>query len=72
VTGRALVLRLFDRKSEPEQLLESAKGSLAALRRGLKDGKVVKASLIAGGVAALTAGSAGISALRRRLEGDKW
>ena len=61
--------RVFRKKSEPEQLLETAKGSL---RRGLKDGKVVKAGLIAGGVAALTAGSAGISALRRRLEGDEW
>lgn len=66
------MLRVFKRKSESEQLLETAKGTLAALRRGLKDGKVVKAGLIAGGVAALTVGSAGISALRRRLEGDEW
>jgi hypothetical protein len=64
------VKRVF-RKSEPQQqLFESAKESLAVLGRGLRNGKVVKAGLIAGGVAALTAGSAGISALRRRLEGD--
>ena len=31
--------------------------------------KVVKAGLVAGGLAALTAASAGISALRRRQEG---
>jgi hypothetical protein len=61
-------MRVF-RKSEPQQqLLEPAKESLAVLGRGLRNGKVVKAGLIAGGVAALTAGSAGISALRRRLE----
>jgi hypothetical protein len=63
------VKRVF-RKSEPP-LFESAKESLAVLGRGLRNGKVVKAGLIAGGVAALTAGSAGISALRRRLEGDE-
>ena len=62
-------MRLFKRKSEAEQLLGAANNSLAALRGSLKDGRVVKAGLVAGGVAALTAGSAGISALRRRLEG---
>jgi len=33
--------------------------------------KARKAGLIAGGVAGLTAGSAGISSLRRRLEGAR-
>jgi hypothetical protein len=32
--------------------------------------KLLKAGLIAGGVAALTAGSAAISSIRRRMEGN--
>jgi hypothetical protein len=59
-------MRAFDRKSEFERLLETADDSVHRLASGWSKGRVVKASLIAGGLAALTAGSAGISALRRR------
>jgi|Tabmets5t2r1_1033131.scaffolds.fasta_scaffold07911_2 hypothetical protein len=54
-------------KSEPERLADTVGGSLAAIGSGMNRGRVVKAGLIAGGVAALTAGSAAISSLRRRI-----
>jgi hypothetical protein len=56
-------MKLIHRKSEPEQLLEDVTG-------GVNRTTLVKAGLIAGGLAALTAGSAAISSLRRRLEGN--
>ena len=56
-------MKLIHRKSEPEQLLEDVTG-------GVNRTMLVKAGLIAGGLAALTAGSAAISSLRRRLEGN--
>jgi hypothetical protein len=59
-------MRAFDRKSEFERLLETADDAVHRLGSDWSKGRVVKASLIAGGLAALTAGSAGISALRRR------
>ena len=43
--------------------------SASALKERLPDGRAVRAGLIATGVAGLTAGSAGISSLRRRSEG---
>ncbi len=46
-------------------------GSGKALKVGLPQGKGLKAGLIAGGLAGLTAGSAGISSLRRRTEGAR-
>jgi hypothetical protein len=58
-------MRLRNRKSNVEQLLDAAKDSFDSLSGGLTRGKVVKASLIAAG---LTAGSAAISSLRRRGE----
>ena len=79
-------MRLFNRKSKFERLLETVNDSLEAVTgvaaaggagsgRALKDAlpkdKARKAGLIAGGVAGLTAGSAGISSLRRRLEGAR-
>jgi hypothetical protein len=60
-------MRVLHRKSEPERLLDSVGESLAALADGIRKGGVKKAGLIAGGVAALTAGSAAVSALRRRI-----
>jgi hypothetical protein len=42
-----------------------------ALKAGLPQGKALRAGLIAGGLAGLTAGSAGISSLRRRQEGAR-
>lgn len=46
-------------------------GSGNALKAGLPEGKGLKAGLIAGGLAGLAAGSAGISSLRRRTEGAR-
>jgi hypothetical protein len=57
------------RKSEPDRLLETVSNSLGAVSGGMNRSTLVKAGLIAGGLAALTAGSAAISSLRRRLEG---
>jgi hypothetical protein len=58
------------RKSEPEKLRGTVGDALAAVRSGQNRGTVVKAVLIAGGAAALTAGSAAISSFRRRTELD--
>jgi hypothetical protein len=81
-------MRLFNRKSQLQRLLENVNDSLDALS-GIKfdppsgdgAGKALKAALpkdkarkagwIAGGLAGLTAGSAGISSLRRRREGAR-
>jgi hypothetical protein len=57
------------RKSEPDGLLDTVGDSLASLSGSVGKGKLLKAGLIAGGVAALTAGSAAISSIRRRMEG---
>jgi hypothetical protein len=62
-------MRLFGRKSESERLLESIRGPLDALSGPLTKARLLRAGLVAGGVAGLAAGSAGISALRRRIEG---
>jgi hypothetical protein len=64
-------MRLFNRKSELERLLDIVNDSLDALSRGVTKRKFRKAGLIAGGLAGLTAGSAGISSLRRRTEGAR-
>ncbi len=61
-------MRPFDKKSQLERLVEMVDGSLHRLGSDWSKGKVVKASLIAGGFAALTATSAAISSLRRRGE----
>jgi hypothetical protein len=61
-------MRLLHRKSEPDPLLVTVGDSLAALTSGVNRNKL-KVGLIAGGVAALTAGSAAISSIRRRTEG---
>jgi hypothetical protein len=77
---------LFNRKSKFERLLDTVGDSLDSLTglaaaggvgsgKALKDAvpkdKARRAGLIAGGLAGLTAGSAGISSLRRRLEGAR-
>ncbi len=43
-------------------------GSRHAIRAGLPQGNALKAGVVAGGLAGLAAGSAGISSLRRRNE----
>ena len=66
-------MRLFNRKSQVEQFLESIGDSLDVPRKlpGIGSSKALKAGLLAaGGLAGLTAGSAGISSLRRRGAGD--
>ena len=63
-------MRIFTRKSELERLIDSASDSLSELNESLTKSRLLKAGLIAGGLAGLTAGSAGISTLRRRSEGD--
>jgi hypothetical protein len=62
-------MSLFNRKSQRQRLLETVNDSLDPLKDGLPRDKIVKAGLIAGALAALTAASAGISSLRRRTEG---
>jgi hypothetical protein len=64
-------MRLWNRNSEPERAAKSAQDSLAALSGSLTRSRILIAGLIAGGVAGLTAGSAGISSLRRRIEGAR-
>ena len=62
-------MRLLRTKSETDRLLDTVGDSLAALSGGVNRNKL-KVGLIAGGAAALTAGSAAISSIRRRLEGS--
>jgi hypothetical protein len=61
-------MRLFRTKSSTERLLDTAKDALGALKEGWRERRLVRAGLVAGGLAGLTAGSAGISSLRRRRE----
>ncbi len=60
-------MRLLRTKREPGRLLETVGDSLAALSGGVNRNKL-RVGLIAGGVAALMAGSAAISSIRRRTE----
>ena len=60
-------MRSLRTKSEPQRLAETVGDAVAAIGSGTNRSRVLKAGLIAGGVAALTAGSAAISSLRRRL-----
>jgi hypothetical protein len=62
-------MRLLRTKTEPDRLLDSVGDSFTALGGGVNRSKLLKAGMIAGGVAALTAGSAAISSIRRRTEG---
>jgi hypothetical protein len=68
-------MRIFNRKNQLQRVLESVGDSLD-VSSGVKklpsggSGKALKGGLIAaGGLAALTAASAGISSLRNRGEG---
>jgi hypothetical protein len=54
------------RKSRPDRLLDGFGDSLGELTSG-KRSSLVKAGMVAGGAVVLTAGSAAISSLRRRL-----
>jgi hypothetical protein len=61
-------VRIF-RKGERERLIDSGSGSISEISDRLTKSRLLKAGLIAGGLAGLTVGSAGISSLRRRNEG---
>lgn len=63
-------MRLLHRKSDPDMLLDTVGDSLGSLSGAVNRSKLLKAGLIAGGVAVLTAGSAAISSIRRRMEGN--
>jgi hypothetical protein len=59
-------MRRPHRKSRPDRLLDSFGDSLGELTSGKRSG-LIKAGVVAGGAVVLTAGSAAISSLRRRL-----
>jgi hypothetical protein len=59
-------VRIFTRKRERERLIDSVSGSLSEISDRLTKSRLLKAGVIAGGLAGLTVGSAGISSLRRR------
>ena len=63
------LLRTKSEPDEPDRLVDAFGEWLAPLSGGVNRSKLLKAGLIAGGVAALTAGSAAISSIRRRTEG---
>ena len=66
-------MRLLNRKRRSQRLLETVKNVPSGIKSSLPDvgsSKAMKAGLItAGGLAGLTAGSAGLSSLRRHSEG---
>jgi hypothetical protein len=64
-------MRLRRTKSKPDRFLDTVGDSFSTLSGGVSRSKLLKASFIAGGVAAVTAGSAAISSLRRRTEGSE-
>jgi hypothetical protein len=64
-------MRRLRTKSKPDRLLDTVGDSFTTLSGGVDRSKLLKASLVAGGVAAVTAGSAAISSIRRRLEGSE-
>jgi hypothetical protein len=63
-------MRLRRTKSEPDRPLDTVGDSFAALSGGVNRSKLLKTGLIAGGLAAVTAGSAAISSIRRRTQGS--
>jgi hypothetical protein len=63
-------VRLLRTKREPDRLLDKVADSLVALSGGVNRSRLLKAGLIAGGATALTMGSAAISSIRRRTEGN--
>ena len=63
-------MRRLRTKSKPDQFLDTVGDSFATLSSGVSKSKLLKAGLVAGGVAAVTAGSAAISSIRRRMDGS--
>jgi hypothetical protein len=62
-------MKLRRRKTKPEELIESLSHSVNTLGDSVGKNKVAKAGMITGGAVALTAASAAVSSLRRRIEG---
>ena len=62
-------MRLLRTTTKPDRLLDTVGDSFAAVS-GVRRSKFLKVGLVAGAAAALTAGSAAISSLRRRTEGS--
>jgi hypothetical protein len=60
-------MRFPHRKSQPERFFDDLTDSLGGLSGVTKRSNLVKVSLVAGGLAALAAGSAAVSSLRRRM-----
>jgi hypothetical protein len=63
-------MRLLRTKSQQDRLLDTVGDSFAALSGGANRSRLLKAALITGAAAVLTAGSAAISSIRRRMEED--
>ncbi len=61
-------MRLRRGKSKPEELFEPISRSLSILGDSVGTKTAVKAAIITGGAAALTAASAAVSSLRRRTQ----
>ena len=61
-------MRPFTRKNEFQRAIGSLGDSAHSFAEGWSKGRIVKTGLIAGGLAALTAGSAAISSLRQRKD----
>jgi hypothetical protein len=64
-------MRPFTRKNEFQRTLESLEDSAHSLTQGWSRGRIVKAGLLASGLAGLTAGSAAISSLRQRKDAER-
>ena len=62
-------MRLLRTSKGPERLAKVT-AAVAAVRAGAHTRTLVRAGLMAGSLAALTAGSAAVSALRRRIEAE--
>ena len=62
-------MRLLRTKSEPEGLLDTVERFACRFERRREPEQAREGRLVAGGLAALTAGSAAVSSLRRRMEG---
>ena len=63
-------MRLLRTTSKPDRLLDTVGDSFAAVSGGVQRSRLLKVGLVAGAAAALTAGSAAISSLRRRTDGS--
>lgn len=61
-------MKLRRRKSKPEEFLESIDHLVTVLGDRVGTNRLVKAAVVASGMAALTAGSTAISSLRRRIK----